>query len=141
MTSDRIKNEINDIIGKTLCLAQPHVHHLFRSCHPDDMDNSLCFQILGFDIMIDHKLKPSLIEVNQMPSFQTDSPLDHKIKFGVINDCIAMLDLSEKRRRKVKNQKRMELQRRLLQGYSHKISQPGDGAKTSKSTLMKDKEK
>ena len=69
MTSERIKNEINDIIGKTLCLAQPHVHHLFRSCHPDDMDNQLCFQILGFDIMIDHKLKPSLIEVNQMPSF------------------------------------------------------------------------
>ena len=38
-----------------------------------------------------------------MPSFQTDSPLDYKIKFGVINDCIAMLDLSEKRRRKIKN--------------------------------------
>ena len=52
-----------------MCLAQPHVHHLYRSCQPDDIENSLCFQILGFDIMIDHKLKPQLIEVNQMPSF------------------------------------------------------------------------
>ena len=56
-----------------------------------------------------------------MPSFQTDSPLDYKIKQGVINDCIAMLDLSHKRRSKIKSQKRMELQRRLLKGYSHKI--------------------
>lgn len=80
LTQQRVQNEINEIIVKTLCLAQPHVHHLFRSCQPDDIENSTCFQILGFDIMIDHKLKPSLIEVNQMPSFQTDSPLDYKIK-------------------------------------------------------------
>ena len=69
--------------------------------------------------MLDHKLKASLIEVNQMPSFQTDSPLDYKIKQGVINDCISMLNLSVKRRNRVKNQKKMELQRRLLKGYSH----------------------
>lgn len=43
LTSERIKNEINEIIVKTLCLAQPHVFHLFRSCQPDDMDNALCF--------------------------------------------------------------------------------------------------
>ena len=56
-----------------------------------------------------------------MPSFQTDSPLDYKIKHGVINDCIALLNLSIKRRNRVKNQKKQELQRRLLKGYSHKI--------------------
>ena len=59
--------------------------------------------------MIDHKLKPSLIEVNQMPSFQTDSPLDYKIKQGVINDCMSLLNLSSKRRNRIKNQKRAEL--------------------------------
>ena len=53
--------------------------------------------------MIDHKLKSSLIEVNQMPSFATDSPLDYKIKLGVINDTIAILDLSAKRRARIKN--------------------------------------
>ena len=89
-----------------MCLAQPHVHHLYRSCQPDDIENSLCFQILGFDVMIDHKLKPSLIEVNQMPSFATDSPLDYKIKHGVINDAIALLNLSAKRRSRTKNQKK-----------------------------------
>ena len=103
MTQWRVQQEINEIIVKTMCLAQPHVHHLYRSCQPDDLENSLCFQLLGFDIMLDHKLKASLIEVNQMPSFQTDSPLDYKIKHGVINDCIALLNLSVKRRNRVKN--------------------------------------
>ena len=53
--------------------------------------------------MIDHELKPSLIEVNQMPSFATDSPLDYKIKQGVINDCLSLLNLSVKRRNRIKN--------------------------------------
>lgn len=103
LTMERVHDEINDIIVKTMCLAQPHVHHLFRSCQPDDIENSLCFQILGFDIMIDQKMKPYLIEVNQMPSFQTDSPLDYKIKQGVINDAIAILNLNPKRRARMKN--------------------------------------
>ena len=40
----------------------------------------MCFEILGFDVMLDDKLKPWIIEVNHSPSFSTDSPLDFKIK-------------------------------------------------------------
>lgn len=67
---------MHDIIIKTMCIAQPHVHHLYRSCQPDDLQNQMCFQLLGFDIIIDQDLRPYLLEVNQMPSFATDSPLD-----------------------------------------------------------------
>jgi hypothetical protein len=69
----------------------------------------MCFQILGFDIMLDKKLVPYLVEVNQMPSFQTDSPLDYKIKKAVINDALSILNLSIKRRNRMKNQKKQEL--------------------------------
>lgn len=55
-----------------------------------------------------------------MPSFQTDSPLDYKIKKGVINDTIALLNLSIKRRNRAKNLKKQEMQRRLFKGYSLK---------------------
>jgi len=53
---------------------------------------------LGFDIFIDKKAKPWLIEVNQSPSFTTDSPLDKKVKRGVLTDAFKMLNLSWKRK-------------------------------------------
>ena len=62
--AENLQNEIYDIIIKTLCMVQPHINHLMRSCQPDDIENQLCFHILGFDIMIDSKLRPYLLEVN-----------------------------------------------------------------------------
>jgi len=50
--------------------------------------NSMCFEILGFDVLIDEKLKPWLIEINHAPSFATDTPLDFKMKKDVIADAI-----------------------------------------------------
>lgn len=44
-----------------------------------------------------------------MPSFATDSPLDYKIKQGVINDAIALMNLSTKRRNRTKKEKKAEL--------------------------------
>ena len=61
----------------------------------------MVFQILGFDIMIDKKFRPWLIEVNQSPSFATDSPLDYKIKKGVLGDTFRMLNLSYKKRERI----------------------------------------
>jgi tubulin polyglutamylase TTLL6/13 len=56
--------------------------------------NSQCFEILGFDILIDEKLKPWLIEINHTPSFATDTPLDFKIKKDMIADTIQILGMS-----------------------------------------------
>jgi tubulin polyglutamylase TTLL6/13 len=54
----------------------------------------MCFEILGFDIFLDEKLKPWILEVNHAPSFTTDSPLDFKIKKSLISDTIKLLNLS-----------------------------------------------
>lgn len=48
----------------------------------------MCFEIYGFDIMIDSNLKPYLIEVNHTPSFWTDSPLDLEVKRHLIIDAL-----------------------------------------------------
>ena len=61
---DKIMRLIKDIIVKTLIVGQPFLSHLYRSCQPENLDNSICFQILGFDIMIDKRFRPWLIEVN-----------------------------------------------------------------------------
>jgi len=60
----------------------------------------MCFEILGFDVLIDADTKPWLLEVNQAPSFQTDSPLDHQIKHAVIYDTFKILGITESNRQK-----------------------------------------
>jgi tubulin polyglutamylase TTLL6/13 len=45
--------KINDIAVKTAISAQPSLAHSFKACQPDDLENSMSFQILGLDIMID----------------------------------------------------------------------------------------
>jgi hypothetical protein len=42
----------------------------------------LCYELFGFDVMMDKALKPWLLEVNVSPSLMGSSPLDRKIKVG-----------------------------------------------------------
>jgi tubulin polyglutamylase TTLL6/13 len=65
----------------------------------------MCFEILGLDIFLDEKIKPYLIEVNSLASFATDSPLDKKIKYDLIEETIKLLNLSQKRKKKIKKEK------------------------------------
>jgi hypothetical protein len=95
-------------------MVQPYVNHLVRASQPDDIENQMIFQILGFDIMLDSKLRPSLIEINQMPSFATDSTLDLRIKKGLISDCIKTLCLSMTRKNAYKKEKKNKVNDRLL---------------------------
>ena len=107
---------MKDIIIKTLISVQPMLSHTYRSCQPDDVDNSMCFEILGFDIFLDSKLKPWIIEVNHTPSFSTDSPLDFKIKKGVILDTFKLLSFSYYKKTKYKREKQQEFQKRAIKG-------------------------
>jgi tubulin polyglutamylase TTLL5 len=47
-----------------------------------------CFELLGFDIIIDQNLKPWLLEVNLSPSLACDSPIDLKIKQSLFVDTM-----------------------------------------------------
>ena len=87
-------DEVKDLIVKTVLVGQPHIAHQYKSYQIEDYENSMCFEILGFDIMLDCKHKPYLLEVNHAPSFGTDSPLDEKIKGQVVYDTLNLLGLS-----------------------------------------------
>jgi hypothetical protein len=50
-----------------------------------------CFEILGYDVMLDDQLRPWLIEVNHSPSFNIDSPLDLAIKEELITQTIKLV--------------------------------------------------
>ena len=63
--------------------------------------------------MIDTKLKPWLIEVNHLSSFGTDSPLDKKIKFDLIWDTFQLLNLSVRRKKKIKSERAEAFTKRI----------------------------
>ena len=70
----------------------------------------MVFEVLGFDVLLDYKLRPFLLEVNHSPSFTTDTPLDQKIKRGLIKDTVTLLNLNPQRKEEYKKRKAEELQ-------------------------------
>lgn len=62
----------------------------------------MVFEILGFDVMLDYKLRPWLLEINHSPSFTTDTPLDYKIKKNLLMDVISLLNMNVQRKKAYK---------------------------------------
>jgi hypothetical protein len=91
-------DQVKEMIVKTIITGQPIISHEYKISKPHCLDNSMAFQILGFDILIDSKYKPYLLEVNCSPSFRTDSNLDYHIKKNVIQDAFSMLNFSQERK-------------------------------------------
>ncbi|OAF65038.1 hypothetical protein A3Q56_07237 [Intoshia linei] len=54
-----------------------------------------CFELLGYDIIVDDELKPWLIEINSSPSLITTTEWDNEIKTKLISDVIDII-LAEK---------------------------------------------
>lgn len=77
------------------------------------VEGSRCVEILGFDFMIDAALKPWLIEVNHLPSFATDSPLDRRIKAKVVSTALSVLHAKADDRQSYEENAKRDAQNRL----------------------------
>ncbi len=55
--------------------------------------NPWCFELFGFDIMLDEALKPWLIEVNCSPALGTTEKADYDVKEPLLKDMIHLLDI------------------------------------------------
>jgi hypothetical protein len=51
-----------------------------------------CFEVFGYDVLLDENLKPWLIEVNASPSMSRVNSLDVRVKNGMIRDTINLID-------------------------------------------------
>ncbi|KAM8857164.1 tubulin monoglutamylase TTLL4 isoform 1-T2 [Synchiropus picturatus] len=81
----RIWEKIKDIVIKTVIASEPHVHSMMK-LHV--RSQYCCHELFGFDIMLDEKLKPWILEVNISPSLHSSSQLDVAIKGQMIKDLL-----------------------------------------------------
>ncbi|CBZ56283.1 putative tubulin-tyrosine ligase family protein [Neospora caninum Liverpool] len=54
-----------------------------------------CFELYGYDIIIDAHLKPWLLEVNASPSLTASTPLDYNFKIGLLDDVLTIVDMEK----------------------------------------------
>ena len=59
------------------------------------MNDKHCFELYGYDILIDDTLKPILIEINANPSLSSNTPSDNEMKVKMLDDMLTVLDLEK----------------------------------------------
>jgi len=96
---DAIQQKIDQIIIKTMLTIQPDLAHNFKSCRPREREIRMCFEVLGFDIILDRDCEPYLLEVNHTPSFQCDNQIDEMIKYGLLKDTLNLVSVNIKERK------------------------------------------
>ncbi|KZC09722.1 Tubulin polyglutamylase TTLL4 [Dufourea novaeangliae] len=80
-------SKIKDVVVKTLIAAESSMNAEIT----ENLASSYsCYELYGFDILLDENLKLWLLEVNILPSLHTDSPLDTIIKGPLVRNVLNM---------------------------------------------------
>ena len=91
--SEILQREMEEVIVLTLLSVHPFLVHTYKTVFKNEDKKSRCFEILGFDILIDEDLKPWVLEVNHSPSLSCDSPFDRQLKDSVITGALKILNI------------------------------------------------
>ena len=95
---DYVFAQVKDVIVKTLIAVEPAINANLQKCPGN---RTSCFELFGFDILIDAKLKPWLLEVNILPSLSSSSPFDKTIKTILICDILTLVGIRGYDKKKV----------------------------------------
>ena len=82
-----IWEKIKDLMIKTVLSAESSLASLH---HNNVASRYSCFELFGFDILLDSKLKPWLLEVNISPSLHSSSTLDLDVKSPLATELFNM---------------------------------------------------
>ena len=83
-----------------------------------------CFEVYGYDVLIDENLRPWLIEVNASPAMARDNYVDVRVKNAMIKDTVKLLDPAPFDRAAL-----LKIIKRRLKQLSSNLHQPAQSAK------------
>lgn len=158
----KLVDDISGIVSKSIMAVQPLLAHTYHtalaagssrestlqasSCPCLSIDHSApegcsctcppsqCFEVLGFDIMLDDNLKPWLLEVNHSPSFSCDETIDHQVKGALISDTLLALSQKPDSREKYLEAQQTAVSHRLYSPASNSsLRRPLSGLTRKKS--------
>lgn len=107
---DAIWVKIEEVVLKTLVVCQGDIGY-----------NPCCFELFGFDVIVDDNLDVHLIEVNSSPSLARETLLDDMIKQRLIDETIDLVDAPDYDRKKLFE----VLERRIQEDIKQSVSVAG----------------
>ncbi|VDK73024.1 unnamed protein product [Onchocerca ochengi] len=78
---------VEDVVLKALFSVQGQIAAASKNIVAH---SKCCFELFGFDILIDTGLKPWLLEVNLSPSLSCDTPLDLQLKSSLVCNVLTL---------------------------------------------------
>jgi len=103
LSFDGVWRQIKDIVVKTLVCAEGPMNVASETRVPGAARRA-CYELYGFDIMLDATLKPWLIEVNTGPSLSAPSALDLHVKHRMVANLFNLVGVAPFDRSKMKRE-------------------------------------
>jgi tubulin polyglutamylase TTLL5 len=83
-------SKIYDVVIKSLLSIEDMTKTQIKK---SNIGRNNCYELFGYDILLDNYMNPWLLEINLSPSLAFDSPLDLKIKANLIKDTFNLIGL------------------------------------------------
>ncbi|XP_022904473.2 tubulin polyglutamylase TTLL5 isoform X1 [Onthophagus taurus] len=85
-----LMSQIEDLVVKSILSSG---NSIVTACKMFVPSINNCFELYGFDILVDDTLKPWLLEINLSPSLGCDSPLDVRLKSAMLADLLTLIGI------------------------------------------------
>ena len=85
---NEVFKSIKAVCIKTLMATEPEIILAMRQAKAP---TNKCFEVYGFDVIIDSSLRAWLLEVNVAPSLSSSSPYDKMVKTTLLSDTMHLI--------------------------------------------------
>jgi hypothetical protein len=95
---DEVFTKIKDVVIKSIFSIEPII---VNNMNRATKNRHLCFELYGFDVILDSELRPWLLECNVLPSFASSAKLDKVIKTSLMADVFNTIGVIPYNKKKI----------------------------------------